>query len=99
MVGRAGVEPESTSSANTGTCPKHAQPRGAESGALLNDSAPDGPAEPPNDTLHDPCLQAVTAAWPRLPEAVRNQIVATVRFFENSGQSTSKSPSPDETAD
>ena len=57
-----GVEQRANSSGNQGV----ALQGGAKSGALSGDSAP------------DPDLMAVVAAWPTLPEAVRQKIVGMV---------------------
>jgi len=63
-VAEAGLERTANSSGNTG----HSEKGGAESGASSGDSAP-----------IDPNLTAVVAAWPDLPETVRQTIVAAVR--------------------
>jgi hypothetical protein len=60
---RTALEHPTNSSGNQGG----ALQSGAKSGALSGDSAPS-----------DADLAAVVAAWPTLPEAVRQQVVATV---------------------
>jgi hypothetical protein len=64
VVAEAGLERTANSSGNTG----HSEKGGAESGASCGDSRP-----------IDPDLMAVIAAWPDLPETVRQSIMAAVR--------------------
>lgn len=66
-----GVEQIADSSGNTGVTLQG----GAQSGALSGDSAQGGAL--PAST--DPDLLAVVNAWPKLPEAARQRIVAVVR--------------------
>lgn len=85
MVGTAGVEPESLSPDSQSACAESTNPRGAESGALSPDSAPEPHSEAPGDTPPDADLQAVIAAWPSLPEAARARILAVVKAAEANG--------------
>jgi hypothetical protein len=64
QVAGTGTEHPSDSSGNQGV----ALQGGAKSGALSGDSA-----------ISDPDLLAVVAAWPTLPEAVRQRVVAMVQ--------------------
>jgi len=85
MVEARGLEPKSVSTDSASTCAESAGTPGAKSGALAADSAPQGRSEAPGDTPPDADLQAVIAAWPSLPEAVRARIAAMVQAADGGG--------------
>ena len=85
MVEPRGLEAKSVSPEKVGTYADPSNPRGAKSGALSLDSAPDGPSdalgppEPPardgqGDTPPDADLAALLKVWRNLPPAARRAL-------------------------
>lgn len=75
MVGATGPEPADVSAFQNKGLRNRPDAGGAVSGAVSADSTPEAPD-----------LQAVIAAWPGLPEAVRARIVAMVQTADTGGE-------------
>jgi len=84
MVEPRGFEPSRVTDDSETTCAVPARTPGAKSGALAADSAPQDRSEARGDGPPDADLQAVIAAWPNLPQAVRVNILAMIRATQRS---------------
>ena len=80
-MGGTGLEPVAITPNDTESSGNAVGGGGAKSGALSGDSCPGG-ALP---ALADPELMAVVAAWPTLPEAVRQRIAGAVKAAADGG--------------